>query len=84
VVSLTLFSKEIKGFAFGFVWLFHQIGAVLATQLGANLYDLNGNYQLVLLVTGVIAMVSALLVLRIRISVASPSRAGAATSVQRA
>ena len=84
VVSLTIFSKEIKGFAFGFVWLFHQIGAVLATQLGANLYDLNGNYQLVLLVTGVIAMVSALLVLRIRIRVADPSRANAATSVQRA
>jgi len=36
------------------------------------------------LVTGVIAMVSALLVLRIRIRVADPSRADAATSVQRA
>jgi len=67
VVSLSIFNKEIKGFAFGFVWLFHQIGAVMATQFGANLYDIKGNYQLVLMITGVIAVLSAMLVFRIKL-----------------
>ncbi|MFT5103385.1 MAG: MFS family permease [Candidatus Latescibacterota bacterium] len=71
VVSLNIFSKDIKGFAFGFVWLFHQIGAVLSTHFGANLYDIKGNYQMVLLITGFIAVLSAILVLQIRIPPAS-------------
>jgi predicted MFS family arabinose efflux permease len=67
VASLSIFSKDIKGFAFGFVWLFHQIGALLATQIGAVLYDIEGNYMLALLITGIIAILSSLLVLRINL-----------------
>jgi MFS family permease len=84
VVSLTIFSKQIRGFAFGFVWLFHQVGALLATQLGAHLYDLRGNYQLVLLVTGLIALVSALLVLKIRLAVRPPDQDIRAVTIQSA
>ncbi|MFM2480930.1 MFS transporter [Celerinatantimonas sp. YJH-8] len=66
-VSLHIFRKDIRGFAFGFIWLFHQIGAAVATQLGADLYDLEGNYQLMLLITGIFALVSALLASRIKL-----------------
>jgi len=60
VITLNLFGKEIKGFAFGFIWFFHQVGAGLATQVGANLYEINGNYQNVLLLIAFIAMFSGL------------------------
>ncbi len=61
VTVLSIFGKEVKGFAFGFVWFFHQVGAVLATQIGANLYDVKGDYKLVLLITSIVALISALI-----------------------
>jgi len=74
MISLSIFDKEIKGFAFGFIWLFHQFGAVLATQLGATLFDISGNYQAVLFLTGSIAVLSSLLVLRIKTDDHGPNK----------
>lgn len=59
--ALGLFGKESKGFAFGFIWLAHQIGAFGSTQLGASAFDWFGNYELTIAGTAVIALFSALL-----------------------
>ena len=72
IITLDIFSKEVKGFAFGFIWFFHQLGALLATQLGASSYDLQGNYQLVLLVTALIALFSAIISSFLKTSTQSP------------
>jgi len=58
--TLNLFGKEVKGFAFGFIWLAHQIGAFLSTQIGANIHDWYGNYEWTILITASIALISAL------------------------
>jgi len=59
--TLSIFRKHLKGFAFGFIWLIHQIGAFLSTQLGANAFDWFGSYYWTILITGVVAIVSCLI-----------------------
>lgn len=59
--TLTIFGKELKGFAFGFIWLFHQLGAFISTQLGANAFDWYGGYQWTILMTGIVAIASCLI-----------------------
>lgn len=59
--TLDLFGKHSKGFAFGIIWLVHQIGAFLSTQLGANAFDWFGNYQVTIMATGVVAAASFLI-----------------------
>lgn len=61
VYALGLFGPANKGFAFGFIWLAHQIGAFASTQLGANAFDWFGNYQWTIAATGVVAIISALI-----------------------
>lgn len=60
VYALGLFGPANKGFAFGFIWLAHQIGAFASTQLGANAFDWFGNYEWTIAVTAIVAVISAL------------------------
>lgn len=59
--TLALFGPHHKGFAFGIIWLSHQVGAFLSTQLGANAFDWFGNYTWTILVTGGVAVMSFLI-----------------------
>jgi len=59
--TLTIFGTQLKGFAFGFIWLFHQIGAFLSTQLGANAFDWFGSYTWTIIFTGIVAVISCLI-----------------------
>jgi len=59
--TLSIFGKELKGFAFGFIWLVHQVGAFGSTQLGANAHDWFGSYDWTILMTGVVAVMSCLI-----------------------
>lgn len=59
--TLSLFGSHNKGFAFGFIWLSHQVGAFLSTQLGANAFDWFGDYSWTVLVTGGVAVMSFLI-----------------------
>lgn len=56
--TLAMFGKELKGFAFGIIWLVHQVGAFLSTQLGANMFDWSGSYQWTVFATGAVAVAS--------------------------
>ncbi len=56
--TLSLFGRAFKGFAFGFIWLIHQLGAFLSTQLGANAFDWYGNYQYTITATALVAIIS--------------------------
>lgn len=44
----SLYGSEIKGKVFGLLFLVHQVGALLATQLGALDFDRHHSYQLTL------------------------------------
>lgn len=56
--TLSLFGKQLKGFAFGIIWLVHQLGAFVSTQWGANMFDWFGSYQWTVLATGIVALAS--------------------------
>ena len=56
--TLGLFGKQLKGFAFGIIWLVHQLGAVLSTKIGADVFDWFGSYHWTVLGTGLIAVFS--------------------------
>lgn len=56
--TLSLFGARHKAFAFGFIWLVHQLGAFLSTQLGANSFDQFGSYQWAVLATAIVAVMS--------------------------
>lgn len=56
--TLGLFGKELKGFAFGIIWLVHQLGAFVSTQWGANMFDWFGSYQWTVFATGGVAVAS--------------------------
>jgi len=58
---LRFYGKEVKGTVFGALWFGHQLGAVGCVSLGAWVHDLHGNYYPVVLATGGISLVSALL-----------------------
>ncbi len=60
---LRFYGKEVKGTVFGALWFGHQLGGVACVSLGAWAYDIQGDYYLVLWVTGAISLVSALLAL---------------------
>lgn len=68
---LHFYGKEVKGTVFGALWFGHQLGAVACVSLGAWVHDLHGDYYPVVLATGGISLVSALLALTM------PARAGA-------
>lgn len=59
--TLSLFGKQFKAFAFGIIWLVHQIGAFLSTQLGANAFDWFGSYEVTVMVTGIVALASCII-----------------------
>ena len=59
--TLDLFGSQYKAFAFGIIWLVHQLGAFLSTQLGANAFDWFGSYQTTVAATGIVAAVSCLI-----------------------
>lgn len=59
--SLGLFGSVNKGFAFGFIWLAHQVGAFASTQLGANAFDWFGSYEWTIGVTALVALGSAVI-----------------------
>lgn len=56
--TLGLFGRELKGFAFGIIWLVHQLGAFISTQWGANMFDWSGSYQWTVFATGIVAAAS--------------------------
>lgn len=59
--ALGLFGSANKGFAFGFIWLAHQVGAFASTQLGANAFDWFGSYEWTIVVTACVALGSAVI-----------------------
>lgn len=66
VIGTTLYALDAygpgtKGFAIGLIWLFHQLGAFLSTQLGANAFDAFGSYEMVVVVSAIVALGSAVL-----------------------
>lgn len=56
--TLSLFGKTLKGFAFGIIWLVHQLGAFVSTQWGANMFDWSGSYEWTVFATCVVAVIS--------------------------
>ncbi|MBX3011626.1 MAG: MFS transporter [Caldilineaceae bacterium] len=60
------FGRRNVGTVYGWVFCSHQVGAALAAWLGGVTRDLFGDYLLAFLVAGAIAMLAALLSLRIR------------------
>lgn len=59
------FGRKNVGVVYGWVFCSHQIGAALATWLGGIARDTFGNYGIAFLVAGVLAVLAALLALRI-------------------
>ncbi|MDR6679493.1 MFS transporter [Pseudomonas oryzihabitans] len=57
----SLYGNEIKGKVFGLLFLVHQLGALLATQLGALDFDRHHSYQLTLTSLATATAVAALL-----------------------
>jgi sugar phosphate permease len=60
------FGRRNVGTVYGWVFCSHQVGAALAAWLGGVTRDLFGDYMLAFLVAGTIAMLAAMLSLRIR------------------
>ena len=60
------FGRRNVGTVYGWVFCSHQVGAALAAWLGGVTRDAFGDYMLAFLVAGTIAMLAALLSLRIR------------------
>lgn len=60
------FGRRNVGTVYGWVFCSHQVGAALAAWLGGVTRDLFGDYMLAFLIAGSIAMLAALLSLRIR------------------
>lgn len=58
-IALDSFGKGNKGLAIGLIWMVHQLGAFLSTQLGATSYDALGSYRALIVVTAIIAMTAA-------------------------
>lgn len=56
--TLSAFAKTNRGLAFGFIWMIHQLGAFASTQLGANSFDIFGDYHLVIMIVGVVSTLS--------------------------
>lgn len=56
--TLGLFGRQLKGFAFGIIWLVHQLGAFVSTKIGADVFDWFGSYHWTILGTGLIAVFS--------------------------
>jgi len=63
--TLNAFTKETRGLALGSIWMIHQLGAFLSTQLGANSFDVFGSYHLVITIVGIFSMLSAVISLMI-------------------
>jgi len=60
------FGRRNVGTVYGWVFCAHQVGAALAAWLGGVTRDMLGDYMVAFLVAGTIAMLAALLSLRIR------------------
>ncbi|MEZ4737394.1 MAG: MFS transporter [Caldilineaceae bacterium] len=60
------FGRRNVGTVYGWVFCSHQVGAALAAWLGGVTRDMFGDYLLAFLMAGAIAMIAALLSLRIR------------------
>lgn len=58
-IALDSFGSGNKGLAIGLIWMVHQLGAFLSTQLGATSYDALGSYQVLIVGTALVAMTSA-------------------------
>ncbi|WP_435106153.1 MFS transporter [Arhodomonas sp. AD133] len=54
------FDARVRGLALGGVWLFHQLGALACTQLGAELFDALGSYRLIFLAAAGVSLAAAL------------------------
>ena len=67
-----IFGRKNVGTVFGWVFCAHQIGAALAAWLGGLAHDITGNYGLAFLTAGVLAVMAALLALRIGRAPAAP------------
>ena len=63
--TLNAFAKKKRGLALGSIWMIHQLGAFLSTQLGANSFDAFGNYHLVIIIVGTFSILSAVISLMI-------------------
>lgn len=61
--GLELFPQGVKGFAIGVMWFVHQLGAFIATQVGAWVHDLHGDYHPAILGTMAVTLWSGVLVL---------------------
>ena len=59
--TLNAFTKKHRGLALGSIWMIHQLGAFLSTQLGANSFDVFGSYHLVMIIVGIFSMLSAVI-----------------------
>lgn len=58
-IALDHFGRGNKGLAIGLIWMVHQLGAFVSTQLGATSFDALGSYRLVIVATALVAMTSA-------------------------
>ena len=56
--TLNAFAEANRGLAFGLIWMMHQVGAFLSTQIGANSFDSFGDYRRVIMVVGIVSTVS--------------------------
>lgn len=63
--TLNAFTKKNRGLALGSIWMIHQLGAFLSTQLGANSFDVFGSYHLVIIIVGIFSILSAVISLMI-------------------
>lgn len=63
--TLSAFAKTNRGLAFGSIWMIHQLGAFVSTQLGANSFDIFGDYHLVIVIVGIVSTLSMVISLAI-------------------
>ena len=59
--TLNTFAKEKRGLALGSIWMIHQLGAFLSTQLGANSFDVFGRYHLAITIVSSVSILSAVI-----------------------
>ncbi len=62
VWAMRAFPVGVKGVAMGLIWTAHQLGAALSSQFGGVFYDLWHSYVPLILATGCVAFIAALVV----------------------